>query len=216
MTELTIEVAKREALGKNANRRLRASGGIPAVVYGGGREPVAIQLNRKGFLDLMRQGSGENTVFLLRLAGTDSSRHTMIRDMQVNRLTNEVQHVDFLRVEMNQRIRVEVHIELTGTAIGVKNEDGLLDFVTRAIEVECLPADIPEHLSLDVSSLHVGQHLEAKDIALPKGITLMTEPERVIASVGHGRLEHHGAGGEGLLEAGAVEPEVMARGKEKA
>lgn len=215
MNELTLEVQKRESFGTNANRRLRASGLIPGVVYGGGKEPVSIGVPKRTFLDLVRHGSGENSLFLLQLAGSDQQRHAMVKDIQVDAVSREVLHVDFLRVLMDKAVRVAVAIELTGTPQGVKVDGGVLDFVTREVDIECLPGDIPEHLTLDVTALHIGQHLEASALVLPAGVKLVTDAEVVIASVSHARHElEAAAGGEGLLEAAKAEPQVQTKGKE--
>ena len=215
MNELTLEVHKRDDHGTNANRRLRGSGLIPGVVYGGGKEPVSISIPKRTFLDLVRHGTGENSLFLLQLAGSDQQRHAMVKDIQVNAVSREVLHVDFLRVLMDKAVRVAVAVELSGTPHGVKTEGGVLDFVTREVEVECLPGDIPEHLTLDVGELHIGQHLEASALLLPAGIKLVTDGEVVIASVSHARHElETPSGGEGLLEASKQEPQVQTKGKE--
>lgn len=216
MSELTIEVEAREAMGKNANRRLRAQGLVPAVVYGGDREPVAIQIPKRRLLDLMRTGGGEHAVFLLQLAGSGAKRHTMIRELQVDPVTRDVIHIDFQRIEMSEVVRVDVPVELTGVAHGVKNEGGMLDFVTREVTVECLPAKIPARLTFDVSELYVGQHVEARELELPDGVKLATEPLRVIVSVAHSRVaEAPAAEEEALIEAEKEEPEVIGRGKEE-
>ncbi len=203
---MNIEVSPRQQTGKNANRRSRANGKIPAVVYGGGRESVAIEVDRKTLMDMMRNHQGENPIFLLKLG--DKERHAMIRNMQTDPVSRMVIHIDFQRVLMDQKVRVSVPVELVGTAFGVKTEGGMLDFVTREVHVECLPGEIPKHIDLDVTGLHVGQHAEAKDLKLPQGVTLLDEPERVIVSLGHGKLEAAAAEGEGRTE-----PEVIARKK---
>ena len=140
MEELTIEVQKREETGDGACRRLRRAGWVPGVVYGGGRDPLPIQIERKPLLEILAKGGGENRVFLLRLAGTDKSRHTMIRDLQVDPVSRQVIHVDFQRVLLDAKVRVKVRVEIAGTAWGVKNEAGMLEFVSREVEVECLPS----------------------------------------------------------------------------
>ncbi|NJL30022.1 MAG: 50S ribosomal protein L25, partial [Thermoanaerobaculia bacterium] len=204
MSQLTIEVQTREKRNKNANRRLRVADQIPAVVYGGDREPVSIQVGRRTVEDLLKSGSGENAVFLLKLAGTDKSRHAIIRDLQTDPITGKMIHVDFQRIEMSEPIRVTVPVELHGLPVGVKTDGGILDFITRELEVSCLPDKIPPHLDVDVEALHVGQHLEARDLVLPEGVRLVDEPSRVIASVAHGKV-HDVAAHEGseLLEASA-------------
>jgi large subunit ribosomal protein L25 len=215
MSDLTIEVHPRQERGSSASRRLRAAGKIPAVVYGLGKESVPIEIDKKSVLDLLKQTGTENAVFLLKLSGTGQERHTMIREIDVDPTSRQIRHIDFQRVEMTVKVRVQVSVELVGTPEGVKNEGGMLDFVSREVEVECLPGDIPRHLTADVSALHVGQHVEAKDLPLPAGVTLLEDAERVIASVTHARLAAEGetAAEATLLEAEREEPEVIRRGK---
>jgi large subunit ribosomal protein L25 len=184
---MQIEVNPREETGKNANRRARAAGKIPAVVYGGGKDSVPVVIDRKTLLDMMKGHSGENPIFLLKLG--DKERHAMIRHMEVDPVSRQVIHIDFQRVFMDQKIRVTVPVEIVGTAYGVKTEGGMLDFVSREVHVECLPGDIPKHLDCDVTDVHVGQHVEAKDLQLPQGVTLLDDPDKVIISLSHGRLE---------------------------
>ena len=143
MAELKIEVERREETGKNANRRLRAAGKIPAVVYGGGKETVSIQVDKVAVHNLLGSEGGENAVFLLKLAGTAKSRHTMLREVVTHPISRQIIHIDFMRVNMTEKVRVAVPIELIGTASGVKNEGGVLEFINREVEVESLPADIP-------------------------------------------------------------------------
>ena len=208
--DLTIEVLRREETGKSANRRLRREAMIPAVVYGGGKEPIAIRVPRKTLIDLFKSGGSENRIFQLKLADTGQSRHAMIKDMQVHPITRQVEHVDFMRIDMAKRIRVRVHVTLEGVAYGVRTEGGLLDFVTREVEVECLPTSIPQEIKVDVSEVRVGQHLEVKDLALPEGVKVIEDADRVILSVAHAKVE--AAAGVAGAE-GAVEPEVIAKGK---
>jgi large subunit ribosomal protein L25 len=215
MSDVVLEVEAREERGNNAMHRLRVAGQIPAVVYGGGKDTVAIKLNRKTLLDLMKLGDRENAIFLLKLAGKE--RHAMIRDLQIDPISRQVVHIDFQRVNMKEKIRVQVPIELTGTAFGVKTEGGLIDFVTREVHVECLPGDIPKRIAYDVTELHVGHHIEAGQLTLPPGITLLEDPHRVIVALSHPKLEATTAEAEAPVE-GAVapaggEPEVIKKGK---
>ncbi len=222
MSELTIKVEKRDKTGKNANRQLRALGAVPAVVYGDKKDAVPITIDRKKVIELLKKGGGENAVFKLELAGTKASRHAMIRDLQVDPISRRIIHIDFQRIDLKEKVRVEVPIHLIGEPTGVKNEGGVLDFITREVEVECLPNDIPPALEIDVSALAIGDHVEAKDLVLPKNVELIDEPERVIVSVSHSRvaaeieeLEAEGeAADELLIEAKAEEPEVIGKGKE--
>ncbi len=217
MSEIVLEVFEREVSSKNANRRLRATGQVPAVVYGGGKDPVPIRVHERRVEEILKSGTGGNTVFLLKLHGTDHQRHAMIRELQSDAVTGEMIHIDFQRIDMDHKVRVEVPIELHGEAFGVKNEGGFIDFVTREIEVECLPNKIPAHIDLDVTALHVGQHVEAGDLELPEGVELLLEPERVIISLALRKTaeieEEEVAEEELLLEAESEEPEVIQRGK---
>jgi large subunit ribosomal protein L25 len=209
--DLTIEVNRREETGKSANRRLRREEMIPAVVYGGGKDPVSIQVPRKMLIDLFKSGGSENRIFLLKLGDSGQSRHAMIKDMQVHPITRKVEHVDFMRIDMSKRIRVRVHVTLEGVAYGVRTEAGILDFVTREIELECLPTAIPQEIRVDVTDVRVGQHLEAKDLQLPEGVKLLEDADRVILSVAHAKVEE--APAAGAAAEGAAEPEVIAKGK---
>ncbi len=205
---MTIEVKPRQETGKNANRRARSAGKIPAVVYGGGKESVAIEVDRKTLVDTMKGHGGENPIFLLKLG--DKERHAMIRHMQTDPVSRQVIHIDFQRVQMDQKVRVLVPIELMGTAYGVKVEGGMLDFVTREIHVECLPGDIPKHIECDVTDLHVGHHVEVKDLKIPENVAVLEDPDRVIVALGHSRLEAAPAEG---AEGETAEPEVIKRAK---
>lgn len=216
MNELKIEVAPRERTGKNESRRLRAAGKIPGVVYGAGKDPMSVAVERSIMLELMRKGS-DNAIYLLSLQGTDRSRHVMIKEMDIHPVTRRVRHIDFQRIVLDEAVQVDVAVEPVGTPEGVKNEGGILDFVTREVEVECLPTLIPEKIEIDVSALHIGQHIEAADLELPEGVTLLEPPERVILGVELPQMpeEEEEEEDELLLEAETDEPEVIGRGKEE-
>ncbi len=216
--ETTLLVENREEKGKNTNRRLRATGHVPAVVYGGDRDAVAIKVSNRAVQKLLRE-SGDNAVFLLQLEGTDQKRHTMVHEIQYDALTGGLVHIDFLRINMDEKVRVSVPVEIVGTAIGVKNEGGVLDHVLREVEIECLPGDIPSSLELDVSELHINEHLEAKDIDLAGKLELLEEPSRVIVSIAVPKRptldeEEAAAAEEELLETEEAEPEVVGKGKD--
>jgi len=215
MSERTIEVTRRQTVGANANRRLRAAGKVPAVVYGGGKDTVPVQIDRKTLVDLLKSGGSENAIFLLKLVDSGGQeRHAIVRDLQVDPVSRQVVHIDFQRIEMTEKVKVEVPVELVGTAYGVKTEGGLLDFVHRMVQIESLPGDIPRSIELDVTPLKVGQHVEARELTLPAGVSLASEPDRVIVSLVHAKTEAAAAaGGEGLIEAAKAEPEVVKRGK---
>jgi large subunit ribosomal protein L25 len=222
MSELKIEVEERRETGSGASRRLRAAGRLPAVVYGGGMDPVPIVVDRKTVADMLRQGGGANSVFLLRMAGTDKSRHVMTREISVDPISRQVVHIDFQRIDMSDKVRVSVPVALEGVPDGVKNHGGVLDFINREVEVECLPADIPAAIELDVSAMAIGDHLEVADLVLPDGVELTDDAPRVIVAVAHSRVaaEVEEAEAEAEAEAGALieeepeEPEVIGRARE--
>lgn len=212
MEDLIIEVHKREETGDGACRRLRESGWVPGVVYGGGRESLPIRIEKKPLLEALEQGAGENRVFLLKLIGTDKSRHTMIRDMQIDPVSRRILHIDFQRVLLDAKLRVKVRVELSGIAYGVKNQGGVVDFVSREVEVECLPNLIPQVIEVDLTELRVGDHVAAGQLPLPAGVALLGDPERIIVSVAHARVEAEAAEG-GAAAAEGKEPELIKRGK---
>jgi large subunit ribosomal protein L25 len=210
--ELTVE--RRETRGKNEARRTRGEGRIPAVVYGAGRDTVPITVNARDLSDAFRGGAGENAIFLLKLQGSDQSRHAMIRDLQRDPLSRRTLHLDFVRVLMDTKIRVHVPVEVVGIAKGVKTDGGILDFVTREIEIECLPGNIPEQLPVDVSELAIGDALRVSDIPAPEGVEVVDDAEKVVIHIVHPTHEEVVAAPE-AVEAAAepTEPEVLRKGK---
>lgn len=209
--ELTVE--RRSTKGKNEARRTRASKRIPAVVYGAGKETVPITVDTRALSDAFRGGAGENAIFLLKLQGSDQSRHAMIKEFQRDPVTRRPVHLDFVRVLMDTKIRVGVPVEIVGIARGVKVDAGILDIVTREIEVECLPGNIPEHLPVDVSDLGIGDALRVAAIQAPEGVEIIEDPERVIVHVAHPVQEVVATPEVEAVEAAAAEPEVLRKGK---
>lgn len=217
MSELTLEVKERTAGGKNVNRRLRAAGQLPAVVYGGDLESKTIQVERRTMQTLLRSTEADNPIFLLQLEGTEKKRHTMIRELQADPITGDMIHVDFLRVSMDEEVTVTVAIELVGVPVGVTEDGGILDFVMREVEVTCLPGDIPQQIEVNVEELHIGDHIEVGDLDVPEGAKIEDDPDRVVVSV-HVREElelpeEEEEVEEELLEGEEMEPEVIGKGK---
>jgi large subunit ribosomal protein L25 len=215
MEELVIEVERRSSTGKGANRKLRREGLIPAVVYGGkDKEAVPVVLDRHTVTELLRQEKGRNTVFLLKMKGTKQERHAMVRDAQIDPLTQQYRHLDFIRVIKGQRLKVEVPVVLEGEAAGVK-VGGFLDWVGRTLHVECAAEAIPESFRVDVSHLELGQHVAASELTLPEGVRLLDDPRKMIATVKTHAKEVEEAKPAEAAAAGeeAAEPEVIKRGK---
>jgi large subunit ribosomal protein L25 len=210
--ELTVE--RRSTKGKGASRQTRFAGKIPAVVYGAGKPNVDIIVDRKALSDAFRGGAGENAIFLLKLTGSDQSRHAMIKEFQRDPVTRHPVHIDFVRVMMDTKIRIAVSIEIQGVARGVKTDGGILDFVTREVEVECLPGNIPEHLPIDVSELGIGDALRIADLPVPEGVTILDETDRVLVHVVHPiREEEVAPAAEAAVAGEPAEPEVLKKGK---
>jgi large subunit ribosomal protein L25 len=212
MPEIVVSAEKRTEKGKNVNRRLRVAGRIPGVVYGGKGEPMAVAVSPKEIGAVLRSASGENTLFDLELGG--SRRKVILKEYQVEPIKGKLLHADFYEVALDKVLEVKVHVELTGTPVGVKVQGGILDFVTRELEIECLPTDIPDKIALDVSGLELGKHIRVSDLQISDKVTMLTDPEVVIVHVVAPRAEEVVAPVEGAEAAAAgTEPEVIKKGK---
>lgn len=214
MAEVTLEVSRREGTGKEVAKKLRREGKVPAVVYGGHKEPVAITVDRKAVSELVQKSEhGIRSVFLLKMAGTDQQRHAMIKEITIDPISRKMEHIDFVRVVMDEKIKVTIPVHVTGTAIGVK-EGGLLDFQVRELHVECLPTDIPDAVDVDVTPLGSHDYYRIKDLKLPEGVKVLDDPERVVVGVTHARAEVSEVTAEaGAAAAAPAEPEVIKKGK---
>jgi large subunit ribosomal protein L25 len=215
MPEIVVEARPRADFGKNVNRRLRAQGLIPGVVYGAKKEPVPVAVSPKEIGTILRSASGENTLFDLQLEG--GRRKVILKEFQVEPIKGKLLHADFYEVALDQALEVTVHVELTGVPVGVKVEGGILDFVTRELQVECLPTDIPEKIVVDVSELGMGKHVRVSEIKAPERVTILTDPDVVIAHVVAPRAEEVAPAAEAAAApaegAAAAEPEVIKKGK---
>ncbi len=213
MKTIELDVEKRSTIGKNEARRGRVNGKIPAVLYGSKKPTVPISVDRKALVDAFRGGAGENAIFLLKLAGTDQARHAMIKEMQQDPVSRKPLHIDFVRIEMTSKIRVKVAVEVVGVAAGVKTEGGILDFVTREVEVECLPGNIPKSIPVDVTPLAIGDALRVSAMAPPEGVAILEDPERVILHVTHPTAEKEPEVAAAEAAPEITEPEVLKKGK---
>jgi len=212
MKTIELDVEKRSTTGKGEARRTRGGGRIPGVVYGAGKLNVPISVDRKALSDVFREGARENAIFLLKLAGSDQSRHAMIKEMQRDPVSRKPLHIDFVRVLMDVKITLKVPVEIVGIARGVKTDAGILDVVTREIEIECLPSNIPAHLPVDVSDLGIGDAIRVSELPPIEGVTIVDNPEKVVVHVAHPtREEEPVVAVEGVAE--PTEPEVLKKGK---
>lgn len=207
---VVIKSEKRQGLGSNAARRLRKQGFVPAVLYGESMESRPLVVSKKDIVQILKLESGENTIF--KVAVDTDMYDAMIKDLQVDPVTDELLHADLIRISMDKPVRVTVPIVHSGEPVGVKTEGGFIDFVTREVEVECLPRNIPESLSIDISELHIHQSIKAEGMAIPAGVKLITEPATVLVLVSLPHKEEEAFPGEKPEEAVAeesAEPEVI-------
>ncbi len=220
--EISIAAEPRASRGKNESRRLRQRGLIPAIVYGAFKEPVAVAVSPKEVERILHSKTGHNTIFDVNIQNGDSTP-AMVVDWQYDPAKDTLLHVDLKRIDLSKRIQVSVPVLAQGEAKGVKQQDGLLELVTREIEIECLPDDIPSHFTVDVTELMMGQSIRAGDIAMPPEIKLVSAPENVIAHVVALRIVEEEKPAEVAAEAAATpeagaaaaEPEVIKKGKKE-
>jgi len=205
----TVKAEKRDAFGKNACRRLRREGRIPAVLYGEGAAAVPLILAKKDIIQILKSDSGENTIF--KVTYDSKTQNAMFKDVQVDPSSDELIHADLILISMDKALRVNVPVELKGEAIGVKTEGGFVDFMTREIEVECLPKDIPESIEVDISGLHLHQSVKIGDIVPPEGVRLTGDPSSVVVliSLPHKEEEVAKPAEEAVVAAEPTEPEVI-------
>ena len=212
-TKIVVEAAPREQRGKNEARRLRLSGKVPAVLYGGKGGAIALAVNTKQVGSILRSESGSNTLFQVDLGGKQEP--AILHDWLVDPVTGKLLHVDLMRVAMDVRMKVRVPVHTFGEAAGVKQQGGVFEIVTREVEIECLPADIPTEFRADVSGLMMGDQLRASDLAIDTTkMKLVTDPERVLAHVVALRVEEEKPV-EAAVATTPAEPEVIKKGKKE-
>ena len=204
--DITIAAEPRETRGKNEARRLRVKGFSPAVVYGAGNDPVAIAVNPKEVNSILRSASGHNTIFNIDIQGAVAP--VMVVDWQHDPIKGRLLHVDLKRIDLTKRISVKIPVHTQGDPKGVKLQGGLHEVVTREVEIECLPDDIPEGFTVDVSDLSIGQSIRASDLPLTGSMKLLSPPDAVISHVVSLKAE---AATEEV--AAVAEPEVVKKGK---
>jgi large subunit ribosomal protein L25 len=216
MQQFIVEATVREERGKNAARRIRSAGQIPAVLYGGKDGPLVVAVNAKQVAGILRSEAGHNTIFTVKVSGHQDVK-AIVKDWLVDPLKGQLLHVDLQRVAMDVRMRVKVPVHTFGEPVGVKLQGGIFETVTREVEIECLPADIPDEFRMDISELTIGKHLRAGDLPIdPAKVKLVTDPERVIAHVVALRAEAEPTEAvEAAVEVAPAEPEVIKKGKKE-
>jgi large subunit ribosomal protein L25 len=215
--EATLEATARETFGKNEARRTRREGRVPAVLYGGdGKEATPIAVPPKALLKILHSESGQNTLISLKLAGSSDTR-VLVKDFQIDPVTHEVLHADFYRIAMDRVLQVTIPVTVHGEPKGVKQQGGILEFIRREIVIECLPADIPEHVDVDVSELMLHQGIRVRDIATNPRWKAVTEGEAMLVHVIMPKAEEVAAPADAAAAATATpaEPEVIKKGKKE-
>jgi large subunit ribosomal protein L25 len=211
--EITVAAEARSTRGKNEARRLRVKGLAPAVLYGSDGPAVAVSVSPKEITKILHSNTGHNTIFNVAVEGGENTP-AMIVDWQSDPVKEYLLHVDLKRIDLTKHITVKVRVQTTGEPKGVKLQGGLFEIVTREIEIECLPDDIPEFYSVDVSELMIGQNLRASEIPLGGSVKLMSAGDQVIAHVVALKAEAEATPAEGAA-ATPAEPEVIKKGKKE-
>ncbi|MGA2589242.1 MAG: 50S ribosomal protein L25 [Bryobacteraceae bacterium] len=218
--EITVVAQPRALRGKNEARRTRRRGLIPAVVYGAYKDPVPVEVSPREIMQIVHSSSGYNTIFNLDIAGAENTP-VMVVDHQNDPVRGNLLHADLKRIDLTKRIRVSVPVVTRGEAKGVKTQGGLLEVVTRAAEIECLPDEIPEHFEVDVTELLIGQSKRVSDLQLSGSMKLIGSPETVIAHMVAMRAEEVAPAAAEAVPAAAeatpaaAEPEVIKKGKKE-
>lgn len=213
--DITVAAELRTGRGKNEARRLRAAGAAPAVLYGAGGDSVPVAVNPREVVKILGSKSGHNTIFNLAVKGGETVP-AMIVDWQTDPIKSRLLHADFKRIDLTERLVTAVPVHTKGDPKGVKLQGGLLEMVLREIEIECLPDDIPEEFVVDVTELMIGQSIRAADVPLTGSMTLVTQPDAVIAHVVALKAESApSAEAEAGAAPAAAEPEVIKKGKKE-
>jgi large subunit ribosomal protein L25 len=220
--EAILEASIRDSFGKNEARRTRRGGRVPAVLYGATGEGVTkearpISVDPKALLRILHSESGANTLISLKLSGEHDTR-VLVKDYQLDPVTHQVLHADFYRIAMDRAIQVTIPVVVKGEPKGVKQQGGVLEFIRREIEIECLPGDIPENVEIDVSELMLHQGIRVRDIAVDVKWKAMSEADMMLVHVIMPKAEEAPAAPDAAAAPAAAapaEPEVIKKGKKE-
>ncbi len=226
--EALLEATARDTFGKNEARRTRASGRVPAVLYGSSgegsgdeaRKATPISVDPKALLRILHSEAGANTLISLKLAGRKDAR-VLVKEYQLDPVTHQVLHADFYRIAMDRVLRLTVPVTVKGEAPGVKQQGGILEYVHRIVEVECLPADIPEHIEVNIGDLMLHQGIRVRDVPVNPKVKLVNDADMMLVHVIMPKAEEAPAPAEGAAAAATTaaaapaEPEVIKKGKKE-
>jgi large subunit ribosomal protein L25 len=209
--QVKLAAERRTELGRSAVRKLKARGIVPAVIYGAKDKPEPLQISRRDITAMLSHASGENILVELEVAGS-GNRLALVQEVQHSPLGGDILHIDFHAVAMDEKIHAEVPLESTGIANGVKNFGGLLEHNVRSLAIECLPRDLPDIITVDVSALNIGDAIHVRDLQLPAGVTTRVQPDLTVFSVMAPTVEEEPVAA--ATEA-AASPEVIREKKEE-
>ncbi|MFH0731744.1 MAG: 50S ribosomal protein L25 [Candidatus Omnitrophota bacterium] len=222
MEQIILNALIREKTGKSANKKLRHKDVIPAVVYKRGKKAISMSVDESGLLHALHTSAGENAIITLMISSSsdkkaksakeNDTKTVIIKEIQYHPVHENILHIDFQEISLTERIKVNVPIVLKGESAGVKIEGGILDQVTKELVIECLPAQIPSKIDFNIEALKIGDIVHVKELVIPDGIKVLTDPEQAVVSVSPPKAEEAPAAAEGL-EAGAQEPEVLTERK---
>ncbi len=181
--QVKLSAARRTATGRSAVRKIKAQGAVPAIIYGGKNKPEALQVSKRDISLMLSHASGENILVELEIEGEKAGRLALVQEVQHAPLGGDILHIDFHAVSMNEMIEADVPLEPTGTAEGVKTFGGLLEQNLRSLEIECLPRDLPDVITVDVSHLNIGDSIHVRELPLPHGVTTRVPADLTVFSV---------------------------------
>jgi large subunit ribosomal protein L25 len=210
--QVKLKAEPRSATGRSAARRLKARGIVPAVVYGGKEKSQPLQVSARDINAMLSHASGENILVELEIAGEKATRTALLQEVQHSPVGGDVLHVDFHAISMDEKIQADVPLEALGVPTGVKNFGGLLEQNLRVLAIECLPRDLPDKITVDVSALNIGDSIHVRDIKLPSGVTAKVQPDLTAFSVMAPVIEEEPVAAEAEAAAG---PEVITAKKEE-
>jgi large subunit ribosomal protein L25 len=209
--QVKLKAEPRTNVGRSAVRKLKARGVIPAIIYGGKDKPLPLQVAARDINAMMSHASGENILVELEIAGEESNRTALVQEVQHSPVGGDILHIDFHAISMDETIQAEVPLEPMGVPNGVKNFGGLLEQNLRVLAIECLPRDLPDRVTVDVSQLNIGDSIHAREIQLPSGVTSKAPPDLTAFSVLAPTVEEEPI----VAEAAAAGPEVIGEKKEE-
>ena len=212
--QVKLKAEPRNATGRSAARKLKAQGIVPAVIYGGKQKSQALQVLERDINAMLSHASGENILVELEIAGEKSNRTALLQEVQHSPVRGDVVHVDFHAISMDEKIEASVPLEAFGVATGVKNFGGLLEQNLRTLTVECLPRDLPDKITVDVSALNIGDTIHVRDIKVPEGVVIKVQPDLTAFSVVAPLAEEEPVTPEAEAAA-AAGPEVITAKKEE-